>query len=193
LAAGVLLFPFSPLTALWTRAYAGPWRDPVGEVLAVLAADALGPGDVLAIGSYWRAAYAVRAWRSGSFRRIVISGGGQPPVAEMMKEYLVGHGVPASAITLETASRSTRENAVNLARIAASQAGRPGERWVVLTSDYHMFRALRACRRAGLRAAPRPVPDLLLRRQSWWARPAVTAELVAETAKIAFYWWKGWI
>ncbi len=203
MAAGILLATFSPLTGLWARAYAGAWHDPTGDVLAVLAADALSPGDVLAIGSYWRAAYTVRAWRAGSFRRIVISGGGQPPVAEMMREYLVGHGVPAAAITVETASRSTRENALGLARIAAGhvsaghvsagQVEKPGERWVLLTSEYHMFRAVRACRRAGLTVVPRPVPDLLLRRQSWLERPAVLAELVQESAKIAAYWWKGWI
>ena len=146
-----------------------------------------GPGVLLGEFSYWRTVYAGWAWQEGCFRRIVLSGdaaGCQP-----MRAYLRFSGVPEAALTLETASGSTRDNAVHT---SALLAGEPGVK-VLLTSDYHMFRAIRAFRKAGLTALPRPVPDAGKRAQRLTARPGVFFDLALETVKIGYYAARGWL
>jgi len=48
-------------------------------------------------------------------------------------------------VVAENYSRSTRENALNTARLLAGDTGT----LVLMTSDFHMYRALRAFRKAG--------------------------------------------
>ena len=67
----VLAVTFSPLTYWWASWLAGPWNDPSGEVLIVLVAESTG-GDLLGRSSYWRAVYAVPAWRQGAAGRVLI-------------------------------------------------------------------------------------------------------------------------
>jgi len=129
----------------------GGWRVPgrcARDVLIVVAAERI-DGDTLGLSSYWRSVYAGRAWRAGGFRRVVVAGAG---VAPLIRDFLVGHGVPADAITLEEASTSTRENALNVARLLS---GTPGTK-VLLTSDYHMFRAGRPSGKPASMCGPSP-------------------------------------
>jgi uncharacterized SAM-binding protein YcdF (DUF218 family) len=64
---------------------------------------------------------------------------------------------------------------------------------VLLTSDYHMLRAHRALRRAGVTLAPRPIPDARKRYGGFSQRWSVFLELCGESAKIAYYWARGWL
>jgi len=164
---------------------AGPWNDPTGPTLIVLGGDSL--DRILGESSYWRSVYAVRAWREGGVRRIILSG--DEAVTEPMRDFLVGGGVPAEAILIEGRSRSTRENALYTAELAYSVPGP----YVLLTSDYHMWRASRAFAKAGLAVRPRPFPDALKRFNDWRRRLPVFLELVEESGKIAYYRAHGWI
>ncbi len=114
--------------------------------------------------SYSRVFAAVQAWRGGSFKVIVLSGGGPPgrSTAEGMRDFLVAQGVPAESIRLETRSRSTRENALFTKPILEDIPGRK----VLLTSDAHMFRARRVFQHLGLEVLPRPCPDLVTQAES---------------------------
>jgi uncharacterized SAM-binding protein YcdF (DUF218 family) len=191
LAAAGLLFliiSFTPLTAWWARALARPWEDPRGEVLIVLGSDRV--DDMIGYSSYWRSVYAVWAYREGGFRRVVVSGGpGGAAVAESMRDLLVTSGVPSQAILLETESTSTRENAVRTVELLRGETGRS----VLLTSDFHMYRAYRCFRRAGLDVVAFPVPDALKRSTRWYRRWTAFVDLVAESGKIAYYWAQGWL
>jgi uncharacterized SAM-binding protein YcdF (DUF218 family) len=181
----LLIVTFSPAVNWWTRALTGPWEDPKGEVLIVLASD----GDAGLIGefSYWRAVYAASAWREGGWKEMIISGGAG--TADSMRDFVVSQGVPASAVRLEGRSVSTRENALFTAALLASD----GRRKVLLTSDYHVFRAVRAFRKAGLDLPTRPIPDAGKRSTIYAWRWAVFFGLVIETAKIGGYAARGWI
>jgi uncharacterized SAM-binding protein YcdF (DUF218 family) len=144
--------------------------------------------------TYWRAVYAARAWREGGFKTIVLSGGGPPQApqysaAEAMRDFLVAQGIPREAIWLETRSRSTRENALFTKPILD---GIPGKK-ILLTSDYHMFRAHRAFEKAGIQVNPRPFPDVRKRAQSALSRWGGFLDLARETAKIVYYRHHGWI
>lgn len=186
----LLLVTVTPLDVWWATQLAGPWNDPKGEVLIVLGGSVLEDGE-MGTSTYWRSVYAVRAWREGGFKEIVLSGGGPPmgTVSESMRSFLVAQGVPRESIWLETKSLSTRENALLTKPILD---GIPGRK-VLLTSDYHMYRARRAFEKVGVNVLPRPFPDARKRAQNPLGRWDAFLDLTEETAKIVVYRLRGWI
>jgi uncharacterized SAM-binding protein YcdF (DUF218 family) len=186
----VVLVTFTHLDLWWLLILRGPWNDPKGDIMIVPGAEMQSDG-MIGPGTYWRSVYAVRFWREGGWKEIVVTGGGphSENVANGMREFLISSGVPASAIVMEAASTSTRENALFTARLL----GRTGGRKVLVTSDYHMYRALRTFRRAGLDVEARPVPDMLKAIISPWNRWPMFLGLCKETAKIGWYRMHGWM
>jgi uncharacterized SAM-binding protein YcdF (DUF218 family) len=184
----VVVVSFTPLMSWWSARLAGPWTDASGDVLVVLAGSGA-EQEMVGESSYWRAFYAALAWRKGGWRKIVVLGGGNPPAAAPIKTFLESAGVPASAILIESESSSTRESALNAKPILANLAGRK----VLLTSDYHMFRAWRVFRKAGLDLVPRPVPDAGKRGLAWNLRWGVFEDLSLESVKIVYYSLRGWM
>lgn len=70
--------------------------------------------------------------------------------AEAMKNYLVAQGIPEEKILMEDKSTTTMENIVNSRDIILS---RPGRKYTALvTSNYHVYRAMRYAGKAGLKA-----------------------------------------
>ncbi len=71
---------------------------------------------------------------------------------------LTALGVPQDRLILEAKSRDTYENAVFL-KEELTRAGElgPGKRWLLITSAYHMPRAMGAFRQAGFDVEPWPV------------------------------------
>ena len=63
-------------------------------------------------------------------------------------------GIPPGRLAFERESRNTYENAVFAKRLAEP---RPGEVWLLVTSAFHMPRAVGAFRRAGWEVVPYPV------------------------------------
>jgi uncharacterized SAM-binding protein YcdF (DUF218 family) len=186
----IILVTITPLVTAWGALLAGPWNDPRGDVLVVLGGSLLEDG-TLGESSYWRAVYAARAWKDGGWTEVVLSGGGSGvPVSEAMRNFLLAQGVPATAIRTEARSRSTRENAIEAKALLGAV---PTKRIVLMTSDYHMFRAQRTFARAGLVTIPRPIPDARKRAADWSARWPAFLDLVLETTKIVYYQARGWI
>jgi uncharacterized SAM-binding protein YcdF (DUF218 family) len=186
----VVVITVTPLTSWWTSRLMGPWNDPPGEILVVLASDAT--ENMIGFDSYWRAVYAVRVFRQGGIRNIVLTGGppaGSDPIAITMARFLESQGVPREVIILETRANSTRENALFTKPLLANLTGRK----VLLTSDYHMWRAIRTFHKAGIDIQPRPIPDLLKQTPHWLRRWAVFLELVRESGKIGYYFLRRWI
>src|SRR5258706_50058 len=94
-----------------------------------------------------------------------------------------------AAIRVEPGSHSTHEHALFSKALIEAAPGRK----VLLTSDYHMFRAYRVFRKAGIDVEPRPLPDAAKQIDSWQTRWSVFVNLCAETAKIGYYFVRGWI
>ncbi len=187
----VVLVTCTPLVGWWAVRLAGPWTDARGQVLIVLTGNILSNG-IIGETSYWRSAYTVMTWREGGWRQVIVSGGGGGaalPVSEAMKIFLESGGIPPGAILTEPQSLSTHDSALNLARMVPRMSGTK----VLLTSDYHMFRAVRALRKAGVTVIPRPIPDASKRAGSWNLRWDVIQDLLIETSKIVYYWGRGWI
>ncbi len=180
----------TPLASRWATSLAGPWEGPSGDVLIVLGGSLQDYGTVGG-SSYWRSVYALQAWREGRFREVVLTGGGPAnnSIAETMRDFLVCQRVPREAIRLENQANSTRENALFTKELLVGVSGRK----VLLTSDYHMFRAYRAFRKVGLDVLPRPYPDVRKRVTRRIGRWPAFLDLVLETTKIAYYFVRGWI
>jgi len=92
--------------------------------------------------------------------KIVLSGGNANPFhplsteAEVGRKFLEDLGVSNDRIVMEGRSRTTFENAA-FTRPLIHQA--PGERWLLLTSAYHMPRAMGVFRAAGFGVEAYPV------------------------------------
>lgn len=96
---------------------------------------------------------AAQAYARGAADVIIASGGRLPghraAEAEVMARLLCEAGVPDSAVMLEDQSQNTMENM----RFSAQKlGGARGRRVLVVTSDYHLRRAVLTARRAGFRA-----------------------------------------
>lgn len=180
----VVLVSTTPLVPWWARKLAGPWNDPVGDVVIVFGAEGMNHG-LIGLETYWRTAYAADAGAEGSL--IVVSGGGN--IATSMKQLLSCYGLPADRIIAERRSCSTRENALYTAQLIRQKPGKK----VLLTSDFHMYRSIRALRKAGVEAEPRPFPYILKRWNNWTQRVPLFLELCVESVKIVWYRWQGWI
>ena len=181
----------TPFDGWYARTLAGNWTDSDGDILILLTAE-VNPDGIIGPASYWRSVYAVRAWRSGHFKKIVVSGGfmGTPrSLASALAEFLVGNGVPSGAIILEQRSTSTHENAVFTTELIGNMPGRK----ILMTSDQHMFRAHHAFQRAGLEIVPRPIPDVAKRANTILDRGPLFVGLLLETLKICYYAARGWI
>jgi uncharacterized SAM-binding protein YcdF (DUF218 family) len=90
---------------------------------------------------------------------ILYSGGNGSPgppgsEAQVAAALFETFGVPARQLMLEDQSRSTAENAAFSRRLVMPK---PGERWLLVTSAYHMPRSIGAFRRAGFTVEAYPV------------------------------------
>lgn len=168
----------------WTAALSVPWRTDNSGTLIVLSGDIVAP-DMIGVSSWWRTMYAVREWRTGRYSRILVTG---KDIAPLMKDLMLGEGVPAQAVQVENAATSTRENALYVAGLLAGDA-RPK---VLLTSDFHMRRALDAFHKAGVEVKPLPIPDAAKRLSDWTQRWGIFCMLLQETVKLAYYKAHGW-
>jgi uncharacterized SAM-binding protein YcdF (DUF218 family) len=95
-----------------------------------------------------------------SSARIVISGGDGALVyksmseAEVAKRFFTRMGIDAGRIVQEGESRTTAENAAFTKKLLNPAAG---ERWLLVTSAFHMWRAMACFRAAGFEVTPWPV------------------------------------
>jgi uncharacterized SAM-binding protein YcdF (DUF218 family) len=190
-----LVITLTPAVPWSGRVLAGRWNDPTANTLIVLGGSFLDPG-IMGESSYWRSVYGLRAYQEGGFEQVIVSGGasavaGASPVAvaDLMADFLVCHGVPSSVIKIERRSRNTRENALYSAQILRDI---PGTK-VLLTSDYHMFRARRAFEKAGVIVRPRPFPDVIKRGSTIQGRLSAFVDLARESAAVMYYFARGWI
>jgi uncharacterized SAM-binding protein YcdF (DUF218 family) len=184
----LLVVTFTPVVKWWATSLAGSWNEPQGDILIVLSG--AGGTSTIGYGDYLRSQYAVLAYRQHPFKMVVVSGGGEPvPQSEMMRDFMAFSGIPRDIIQVETRSTSTRENAVYVTQMLAQQ---PGTK-LLLTSDYHVYRAWLAFQKAGLNVVSSPLPDALKRASRWSDRWPVFFDLLVESCKIEYYKLRRWI
>ena len=77
-----------------------------------------------------------------------------PTEAARARAFFTAMGIPATSVRYEDQSRTTYENAVFSARLPGIN---PGKRWLLLTSAWHMPRAMGVFRKAGWNVTAYPV------------------------------------
>jgi len=143
---------------------------------------------------------AVALARRFPVARLVLSGGSAgllasaPPEAASMGRLLAALGVARERITLETRSRDTYENAVFTKRLVNPGAG---ERWLLITTAWHMPRAMGCFRQAGFAVEPWPVDYRTSGRIEVWRNSGIPEGLrqmdfiMREYAGLAMYYLRG--
>ena len=116
--------------------------------------------------------------------RIVYSGGGTE--AQLGKEILVRLGVERERIILEDRSKSTAENA-SFSKVVA--APKPSEKWLLVTSAFHMPRAMGAFRAIGFPVEADPVDFKSSKKDADQREQAVLA--LREYMALFAYWLSG--
>jgi uncharacterized SAM-binding protein YcdF (DUF218 family) len=74
--------------------------------------------------------------------------------ADYAEEIFIGLGIPKTRLIMERLSRNTYENAEFTKALVAPK---PGDRWLLVTSAYHMPRSVGLFRKAGFNVEPYPV------------------------------------
>lgn len=100
----------------------------------------------------WRLDAAAKAWKQKNTVIVTCGaqGGNEPaPEALVMRDYLVAQGVPEEMILTDAVSYNTRQNIRNAADLLKGYAV---ERVLIVTSDYHLPRAMALAEDEGMNA-----------------------------------------
>lgn len=166
----LVLFGLSPLSTLLmlplTERFP-PWKDdgraPDGIVVLGGAIDpsvSEAYGSIELNGSAERMVAMLELARAYPEARLVFSGGSgsligdEPPEAKFAGLLLNRFGIEGGRVAFDDVSRTTAENAQITMRLVAPK---PGERWLLVTSAFHMPRAVGAFRAAGFPVEAYPV------------------------------------
>lgn len=157
-----------PLEERFGRAQADLPEGPVAGIIMLGGFEdgwvSTGRGGLAVNESAERLTEALRLARALPEAKVVVTGG----VGELLagasadvaiRRYLTDVGVAPERIVLESKSRNTAQNA---AYSLAMLQPKPGDRWLLVTSAYHMPRAVGVFRKAGFDVLPFPV-DFRLR------------------------------
>jgi uncharacterized SAM-binding protein YcdF (DUF218 family) len=153
-----LLLPLENRFPQWDAAQGAP--DGIIVLGGVLNTEVSQQRNDISLGpSAGRLIAAVNLHRQYPAARIVFSGGspnlfGGTPESDLAVRFLEHSGVPSDRIIVDRAARNTIESAVNAKKIVAPQ---PGERWLLVTSAFHMPRAIGLFRAAGFPVEAYPV------------------------------------
>ena len=157
-----LLFPLESRFPAWDAARGAP--DGIVVLGGSIDADVSAAHGVAVVrGAADRIVAAAALARQYPNARIVFSGGSSSLIANGAREadyaadLFERLGVPRERLTMERRSRNTEENAEFTKAIAAPKNG---ERWLLVTSAYHMPRSVGLFRNAGFAVEPYPV--------DWW-------------------------
>lgn len=121
------------------------------DAIVVLGAQ-VKPDGSLSLQLTWRLDASYEAWQKQNCLMVVCGaqGANEPePEAHAMRDYLVEKGVPEENILVDDTSFNTRQNIRNAAKLLE---GYGAERVLIVTSDYHLPRAMALAEDEGLAA-----------------------------------------
>jgi uncharacterized SAM-binding protein YcdF (DUF218 family) len=195
------LMAFSPLPRLvmWPLENRFPQQDatkgPVAGIIVLGGAIGVARGDVVMTTAAARMTKAVELARLHPQARLVFAGGAAnliSPVtkteADGAKLLFEGLGLARERIVLEDKSRNTRENASFTRNLVDPK---PGERWLLVTSAWHMPRAMGVFRKAGFEVEAFPVDYLTEQKLADFVRVSGRAPRGLSIADDGFKEWAG--
>jgi uncharacterized SAM-binding protein YcdF (DUF218 family) len=126
---------------------------------------------------------AARLYHAGKAPIVVVSGGPYPVLngeyrseADDMRDVLIAFGVPDRAIRVERDSRNTYENVLFTKRVLGDK---PGAKALLVTSAFHMPRAVALFQKQGVEVEPAPCGHLTL------GKPGVLSGLRPELGQLS--------
>jgi uncharacterized SAM-binding protein YcdF (DUF218 family) len=212
LAIVVLMIASSPLSLILYRQHERNYlpvpiaQSPIVGAIVVLGGDIglpLTPRINSEIGGN-RALHAFRLFTANRSKLIIISGGnvfpqnGIEPEAYYTSELLKEWGIPSEAILIEGRSRNTYENAIETKKLLQA---RQIDKILLVTSAFHMPRALATFRTAEINAIPSPSSYSIVN----YSRPRILEwipslgnlgrmqAVIHEKLGILVYKYRGWI
>jgi len=199
--AALALMAFSPLPRIVVRPLEDrfPQQDaakgPVDGIIILGGPIGVARGDVVLTSAGARMTKAVELARLHPQARVVFTGGSAnlvSPVTETEADgarlLLEGLGLEPGRIILEDKSRNTRENAIFTRRLVDPK---PGERWLLVTSAWHMPRSMGVFRKAGFAVEAFPVDYLSDGDAEDFIRPYARAPRGLSIADDGFKEWVG--
>lgn len=142
-------------TALYVAMYEDDGVIPAADVIVVLAGDSDQGG--MNGQTMLRLEKGVEVYNAQEGdATFVVTGGGEPPVAEAMREAAIEAGVPEENILVEAASHSTLQNALFTADFEQLDKSAPT---IIVTHRYHLPRAWASFRWAGFTDVSRVAAD----------------------------------
>ena len=208
----VLTLSASPLSSALYRQHEDIYlpipivQSPIAGAIVVLGGDIglpLAPRVNSEIGGN-RVLHAFRLYTAKKSKLIIISGGnvfpqvGVEPEAYYTSELLKEWGIPSDAILIEGRSRNTYENAIETKKLLQA---RQIDKILLITSAFHMPRALATFRTADINAIPSPSSYSIVN----YSRPPILEwmpslgnlgrmqAVIHEKLGILVYKYRGWI
>ena len=195
------LMAFSPLPRIVVRPLEDrfPQQDaakgPVTGIIVLGGPIGVARDDVVLLSAGARITKAVELARLHPQAKVVFTGGAAnliSPVttteADGARLLFVGLGLPPERLLLEDKSRNTLENAVLTRRLVDPK---PGERWLLVTSAWHMPRSMGVFRKAGFAVEAFPVDYLSEGDREDFVRPYMRAPRGLAIADDGFKEWVG--
>ena len=197
----LVLLAFSPLPRILVR----PLEDrfpqqavnsgKVDGIIVLGGAIGVAREDIVLNNAAARMTKAVELARAHPEAKLVFTGGGANLLSPVVKTeadgarlLFLGLGLPESRLILEDKSRNTVENAVLTRKLVDPK---PGERWLLVTSAWHMPRAMGVFRKAGFEVEAFPVDYLSGGERADYIRPYRKAARGLDIADDAFKEWAG--
>ncbi|RDJ27556.1 YdcF family protein [Bosea caraganae] len=167
---GLVLLAFSPLPRIIVRPLEDrfPQQDaakgPVAGIIVLGGAVSMLRGEATLNDKATRMTKAVELARLHPQAKLVFTGGGENPLSSSgmtetdgARKLFAELGLPPERLIFEDKSRNTRENAAFTRRLVDPK---PGERWLLVTSAWHMPRSMGVFRKAGFHVEAFPVDYL---------------------------------
>ena len=135
----------------WKEAHVRTAKDMDYEAIIVLGCQVKKDGTPN-VQLQWRLDAAYDAWQAKKCTIVVTGGQGadEPaPEGQVMRTYLIGRGVPETDILCDDRSTDTRENIEEAAKLLGEKGQK---RVLIVTSDYHLPRAIAIAEDQGLTA-----------------------------------------
>ncbi|MGQ0548817.1 MAG: YdcF family protein [Armatimonadota bacterium] len=194
---GIVALAFVGLVATLALTY-GSLLDAAGRFLIVR--DRLEPADAIIVLSGARRDERVRQaaelYRAGYAALVILSGGEEMEgisIPELQRRQALAHGIPASALLLESNSTSTAEQAEMLRPILE---GRRARRALVVTSSFHTRRTrylfTKVFRGSPVEIRVYPVQQDFYSPVQWWTRERDTEIVVLEYIKLGLAVLRRW-
>ncbi|QOY38423.1 YdcF family protein [Anaerobacillus isosaccharinicus] len=169
----LLCLPISYLAFVHSLMTKAAQQEPPNDIAHVIVLGAKLNGDVMSLSLYYRVREALHYLEDNPKAKVIVSGGqGEGEwitEASAMATYFIENGIEENRIILEELSTTTFENF----KFSRGKIGEEIKEVVVVTNDFHLYRAMVIARRQGFEPYPLAAETPRVVREKLWTREYV--------------------